>query len=116
MFMHRQRMQARTIIAVKAIMRVDGRAMDATLTNASSRGVLATVASPPPRGTAIELEIGDHVLKGQVRWRGTDRCGIALRNEISVADLIEGRAVPVHYVPVRSSRRSPLEIFRSMLG
>lgn len=116
MFIHRQRMQARTVVAVKAAMRIGDRVADATLTNASLRGVLALVASPPPRGTAIELDIGGHMLKGQVRWRGADRCGIALKSEISVADLIEGKLVPLVYVPERLSRRSPLEIFRAMLG
>lgn len=109
-------MLARTVVAVNATMRIGNRTADVTLTNASSRGVLATVEAPPPRGTAIELEIGGHVLKGQVRWRGADRCGIALRNEISVADLIEGKAVPIHYVAERPVRRGPLEIFRAMLG
>jgi hypothetical protein len=116
MFIHRQRMQARTVVAVKATMRFAGRVADATLTNASARGVLASVDSPPARGTLIELVIGDHTLKGQVRWRAADRCGIALKTEISVADLIEGKAVPVHYVPEPAPRRSPLEIFRAMLG
>jgi len=116
MFVHRQRMQNRTVVAVKATMRFGGRQTEATLTNASARGVLAAVDAPPPRGTAVELEIGGHVLKGQVRWRASDRCGIALKTEISVADLIEGRAVPVVYVSERQSRRRPLDLFRSMLG
>ncbi|HUD28119.1 MAG TPA: pilus assembly protein [Novosphingobium sp.] len=116
MFIHRQRMEARTVVAVEAVMRIADRRAEATLVNASSRGVLALVSSPPPRGTLIELEIGDHVLKGQVRWRGHDRCGIALKSQVSVVDLIEGKAVPLVQVPERLSRRRPLDIFRAMLG
>jgi hypothetical protein len=116
MFIHRQRMEPRTVVAVEATMRVGTGAISVTLVNASSRGVLAIVASPPPRGTMVELDIGGHLLKGQVRWRSGDRCGIALRDQISVVDLIEGKAVPVVQVPERLSRRRPLDIFRAMLG
>lgn len=116
MFIHRQRMEARTVVAVSAIMHIEGRMENATLTNASSRGVLAIVAGPPPRGTAIKLEIGDHTLEGQVRWREIDRCGIMLKTAISVADLIEGCAVPVMNIPERLSRQRPLDIFRKMMG
>jgi hypothetical protein len=116
MFIHRQRMEARTVVAVAATMRIGDRAEDVTLTNASSRGVLAMVPSPPPRGMVVELRIGEHALRGQVRWRGYDRCGISLKETISVADLIEGRAVPVVYVPERLARRSAMEILRDLLG
>lgn len=116
MFIHRQRMEQRTVVAAEATMRIGTRVTEVTLVNASSRGVLALVAAPPPRGTLIELEIGGHALKGQVRWRGSDRCGIVIKSQISVAELIEGKAVPLVQVPERLSRRRPLDIFRAMLG
>jgi len=116
MFIHRQRMETRTVVAVEAAMRVGDRVTEATLVNASSRGVLAIVAAPPTRGTLVQLEIGGHVVKGQVRWRGSDRCGIAIKSQVSVVDLIEGNAVPVVQVSERLSRRRPLDLFRAMLG
>lgn len=116
MFIHRQRMETRTMLAVKATIRIGSRMAEATLANASSRGVLALVDAPPARGVAVELVIGDHVLKGQVRWRAHDRCGIALKETIDVAELIEGKAVPVVYVPERLARRSAMELLRSLLN
>lgn len=103
------------MIAVKATMHVGARAIDAMLANASSRGVLAMVDAPPVRGTVVDLEIGDHMLRGQVRWRAHDRCGIALRERIDVSELVQGRAVPVSYVPERLARRSAMEILRGLL-
>ncbi|MFC0203752.1 PilZ domain-containing protein [Novosphingobium soli] len=116
MFIHRQRMETRTVVAVKATLRIGDRLAEATLTNASARGVLAAVEAPPPRGTMVELDIGGHVLRGQVRWRSADRCGIALKEQISVADLLEGRAVPVVFVPERLARRSAMDRLRGLLG
>lgn len=116
MFIHRQRMEARTAITVQATLRSGHRDAEAVLVNASSRGVLAVVDEPPARGTLIELEIGGAVLTGQVRWRASDRCGIALRRPIRVADLVVGRVVHEPQASERVSRRRPLDIFRSMLG
>lgn len=115
MFIHRQRMEPRTMIAVKASMQVGTRVLDATLANASSRGVLAMVADPPERGTVVDLTIGDHMLRGQVRWRAQDRCGIMLREAVDVAALAQGRAVPLVQVPQRLARRSAMEVLRSLL-
>ncbi|AOR75589.1 MULTISPECIES: hypothetical protein [Sphingomonadaceae] len=116
MFIHRQRMETRTMLAIKANIRIGSRVAEATLANASSRGVLALVDAPPARGVAVELVVGDQVIKGQVRWRAHDRCGIALKETIDVAELIEGKAVPVVYVPERLARRSAMELLRSLLN
>lgn len=99
MFIHRQRMEPRTMVALKATMRVGSRVLEATIANASSRGVLAMVPQPPVRGTVVDLEIGGHILRGQVRWRADDRCGIMLREAIDVAELVQGRAVPSSRCP-----------------
>ncbi len=115
MFIHRQRMEPRTMVALKATMRVGSRVLEATIANASSRGVLAMVPQPPVRGTVVDLEIGDHILRGQVRWRAADRCGIMLREAIDVAELAQGRAVPIVQVPQRLARRSAMELLRGLL-
>jgi len=88
----------------------------AMLLNASSRGVLAAVANPPVRGTRVRLRVGEMVMAGQVRWNGTDCCGIALRDPISVADLIEGHAVPVALVPQPRALRGIAGLVRAFVG
>ncbi|MFD2136583.1 hypothetical protein ACFSLT_18305 [Novosphingobium resinovorum] len=65
MFIHRQRMETRTMLAIKANIRIGSRVAEATLANASSRGVLALVDAPPARGVAVELVVGDQVIKGK---------------------------------------------------
>lgn len=115
MFFHRQRTEGRLDVAVPARLRIGDRVVDATVTNASSRGVHVLVASPPQRGTAIELEIGGSVLKGQVRWRSSKGCGIVLKERVSLVDLMQGRAVPATSDPDRRATRGPLDIFRRML-
>jgi hypothetical protein len=80
-------------------MRIGEYDCEAMLLNASSTGVLAAMASPPARGTRVTLIVGDMTLRGQVRWHGVDCCGIALRDPISVADLLDGHTISVMLVP-----------------
>lgn len=115
MFFHRQRTEGRLDVAVPAKLRIGDCVADATLTNASSRGVHVLVASPPQRGTAIELEIGGTVIKGQVRWRSSRGCGIALKERVSLVALLEGKVVPAGHGSSRQAPRRALDIFRRML-
>jgi hypothetical protein len=71
-------------------MRIGEYENETTLLNASTNGVLAAIANPPVRGTRLTLIIGSTALTGQVRWRGADCCGIALRDSINVGDLLDG--------------------------
>jgi len=112
---HKQRVEKRTRIAMKAQLRVGSYVWDVTLTNASSRGVLAVLASPPARGTKVEVVLGGHTLAGQVRWHGVDCCGIALRDPISVADLLEGNAVPITLVEEPRMTRGVGGLLRSLM-
>lgn len=102
MIFHRQRGEDRTRIAVRAQLRIGTFCCEVTLLNAASRGVLAALDNPPVRGTKVRLVIGDMEVAGTVRWHGTDCCGIALAEPISVADLVEGRGVPA--MPVHEHR------------
>jgi hypothetical protein len=113
---HKQRSEERTRIAVEARMLIGEFDCHAMLLNASSRGVLAALANPPVRGTRIRLVVGEMVLAGQVRWRGVDCCGIALRDPISVADLLEGHAVPVAFIPQPRALRGIGGLLRSFVG
>ncbi|VWX52171.1 PilZ domain-containing protein [Novosphingobium sp. 9U] len=116
MIFHRQRGEERTRIAVEARMRIGEFEGEAMLLNASSRGVLAALAQPPVRGTRVTLIVGEMELVGQVRWRGTDCCGIALRDPISVADLLEGHAVPVAFIPEPRALRGIGGMLRALVG
>lgn len=93
MFLSRQRNEDRSQLKVEAIVRFGGREASAILVNASSRGISARFSAPPPRGTPIAIEIAGEVLKGHVRWRGLERCGIALRERINLSELLAGRVV-----------------------
>ncbi|MFD2578670.1 hypothetical protein ACFSTD_08900 [Novosphingobium colocasiae] len=116
MFFNKQRLEERTVIAVHGRLRFDGRDEPVTLANASPRGVLALLDTPPKRGTRVAIEIGGSILNGQVRWSGANRCGIALGGSISVADLLEGQAVPVTFVTERDSALGNPGIFRAAVS
>lgn len=116
MIFHRQRSEERTRIAVEARMLIGDYDCPAMLLNASSRGVLAALASPPVRGTRVRLAVGEMVLVGQVRWHGTDCCGISLRDPISVADLLEGHAMPVAVMARPRALRGLGGMLRALVG
>ncbi|MBB4860453.1 hypothetical protein HNO88_003796 [Novosphingobium chloroacetimidivorans] len=116
MIFHRQRGDERTRIAVEARMCIGEFECEAMLLNASSHGVLAAVAKPPVRGTRVRLVVGEMELVGQVRWRGKDCCGIALRNPISVSDLLDGHAVPVAFIPEPRALRGLSGMLRALVG
>ncbi len=113
---HKQRGEERTRMAVEARMRVGDYECEAMLLNASSHGVLAAVAQPPVRGTRVQLLVGDRVLAGQVRWHGIDCCGVALHDPINVADLLEGAAVPVTFIPEPRALRGLGGMLRALVG
>lgn len=113
---HRQRGEGRSRTAIKARLRIGTYDCEATLLNASSRGVLAMVENPPVRGTRVTVEIADMALAGTVRWHGVDCCGIALADPISVADLIEGHAVQTVVVPEPRGLRSLSGRLRALVG
>lgn len=116
MLFTKQRLEERTAVAVEASMRFAGEEHPVTLLNASSHGVLARCACPPVRGTVVMVSVAGHQLGGQVRWRGADRCGIALRDEIEVDKLLRGQLVPVTFIPVDhlDSYRGPEGIVRAI--
>ena len=116
MIFHRQRSEDRTCIAVGARLHVGDYMSEAQLVNASSHGVLAAVANPPVKGTRVQLIVGEMILAGQVRWRGFDCCGIALRDPINVADLIDGQAASVSFIPQPRGLRGIGGAIRAFVG
>lgn len=116
MIFRKQRGEDRTRIAADAKLRIGDYECEAKLLNASTGGVLAALAQPPERGTRVHVLVGDMVLAGQVRWRGVDCCGIALRDPISVADLLDGQSVPVSFIPEPRGLRGISGLLRSLVG
>lgn len=116
MIFQKQRGEDRKRIAVEAQMRIGDFVCEAMLLNASSRGVLAAVTQPPVRGTRVKLIVGDMEMVGQVRWSGADCCGIALRDPISVADLLDGHAVEVAFIPEPRALRGLSGLLRSLVS
>lgn len=113
---HRQRGEARTRIAVAARLSVGPYTCDTMLLNASTGGVLAALDHPPVRGTPVTLHVGEWTLSGQVRWRGIDCCGIALREPIRVSDLIEGHAELSTRMPEPRALRGLSGLLRVLVG
>jgi hypothetical protein len=113
---HRQRREERTRIAVEARLIVGEYDCPAMLLNASTGGVLAALPQPPVRGTRIKVKVGDVVLVGQVRWRGVDCCGIALRDPINISQLMEGDTARVAMIPQPRALRGIGGMLRVLVG
>lgn len=77
---------------------------DATILDASSRGLLMTAAQPPQRGEIIEVQIGNQVVVGQVSWSRPPQFGVTLRERLDAAGLAAGRAGVVREVQPAVSR------------
>ena len=87
---HKPRSEPRTKVLIRARLRGGGPDREVCLLDASARGMLATCASPPPRGAFLELIVGSHSFVGHVEWAGERRFGITLRERIDVARLAAG--------------------------
>ncbi len=75
---------------VRARLRDDAGERDMCIIDISSRGLLATCARPPARGEFIEVTVGRNCMTAQVKWASERRFGLALRERVSIAALVEG--------------------------
>lgn len=106
-------------------MRAGGPPVDICVRNVSSRGMLLQAASPPPRGTYVEILLPGHVVVARVVWTKDRRFGIHSRDRINV-DAIAGKTdsqapsgqktVPLGatYEPRRADVRQRLEKSRRL--
>lgn len=67
---------------------------DACIVDLSRRGAGLQSASPPPRGTYVEIRRGDHVLVARVMWTRKHRFGVATQDEVPLDLVVADRAVP----------------------
>lgn len=89
------RAEHRVHAMVRARLRDAAGERDMCIIDISTKGLLATAAVPPARGEFVEITIGRNRLAGQVRWSGTHRFGLSLRERVSVAAMAEGGTAPV---------------------
>ncbi len=75
---------------VRARMTDNAGQRDVCIIDISTRGLLATTACPPKRGEIVEIQIGNNAIVGQVRWASARRFGLALRERVSIAAVVEG--------------------------
>lgn len=84
------RIEPRVRAMVRARLRDSAGERDICIIDVSTKGLLATAAAPPERGEFVEITIGRNRLAGHVKWSGTHRFGMALRERVSVAAMAEG--------------------------
>lgn len=99
------RVEPRTKALIKARIRDGCDERDICILDVSTRGLLATTASPPRRGEFVELTVGRHKLVGHVKWSGERRFGLSLQQRISVGALVAGEAGSILLAKAQSARR-----------
>lgn len=90
---------------------------DACIVDLSRRGVGLQAASPPPRGSYVEIRRGDHLLVARVVWSRKHRFGVATQDAVAVDSVVADRAAPAPRPVVpkqagerRTEARSPHEL------
>jgi len=73
---------------IKARMRVAAAWNDVCILNISPRGLSVQAASPPPRGTYLEIRRGAHEITARVIWSGHHRFGVHTQDELAIDDII----------------------------
>ncbi|MDE2436799.1 MAG: hypothetical protein KGM49_11115 [Sphingomonadales bacterium] len=79
---------------MRAHLRVRGKDCNASILDASSRGLSMSAERVPPRGEIVEVVLARSVLVGQVRWTRADQFGVILQDRIDVAALRQGQVAP----------------------
>jgi len=88
--LQKDRVEPRVRAMVRARLRDREGEREVCIIDVSTRGILATGASPPKRAEIIEISPGNNFLTGEVKWASERRFGIALRERVSVAAMVEG--------------------------
>lgn len=69
-------------------MRVGASWFDACVLNISERGLGIQMASPPPRGSYVEVRRGPHVMIGCVAWSSGHRLGLRTQDVLAIEAII----------------------------
>lgn len=108
------RVETRTKALIRASLMDGGRERDICILDVSTRGLLATTASPPARGEFVELLVGRHKMVGHVKWAGERRFGVSLRERISVAALVAGDSGSIMLEKAQSARKRSGSLFDAL--
>jgi hypothetical protein len=112
--------EPRRKVLIKARIRTASAWNDACILNVSSQGLSLQVASPPPRGSYLEVWRGRHVIVGRVIWTSHHRIGLHSQERLAVSDFIDQTELaPAGSISAnvranfdrRSARRSPEQAY-----
>ena len=73
---------------IAARMRHGNQWCDANILNISSRGLLLHAATPPSRGTYVEVRRGTHIIVGRVVWANDNRFGVRAQDRLAIDSVI----------------------------
>jgi hypothetical protein len=107
-----QQRESRHDVDLPARLRGDESWSDVCIRSVSSHGMMLLIASPPVRGTYIEVRRGSAVVIGRVMWIGAGRCGLRTKDRISVADLTMANVQPKGANGDRPERRTQARLHR----
>lgn len=94
-----KRLDARSPVAINAVLVSETRTADACIRNISSRGVMLVASAELHRGELVELRRGGQILAGTVKWRRGGMIGLRLIDRIDVAAFLSG--APDFAAPMR---------------
>ena len=80
--------EARRKVVLKARMRLHGTWEDACIRDISSRGLCIQSASPPPKGSYVEIYRGRHTVVARVAWTQVDRFRVYSQDRMNVDAII----------------------------
>ena len=83
----KEREQRRQVF-LKAQMRAGGHPADICVRNISSRGMLLQAASPPPRGTYVEIFLPRHTIVARVIWSKDRKFGVQTREPMNIDAIV----------------------------
>ena len=81
--------EARRKALVKGRIRLGASWHDVSILNISSRGLLLHAASPPERGTYVEVCRGLHTIVARVAWLKGQRFGVQTQDRLSIDELLK---------------------------
>jgi hypothetical protein len=86
--------EERAKVVLRAKMDAGGLPVDVCIRDVSSFGMMLQAASPPPRGTYVEIETDRDSVVGRVIWAGDRKFGIKTRDRINLARMLGRHNLP----------------------
>ncbi len=90
---NRPQREPRRPVRLSVRYRTDEGWSEAQLRNLSSRGAMAVCASPPRRGTYVEVKRGACILVGRVVWASENSFGLQTQDHVDLTEMIGSSGV-----------------------